>query len=679
MSTQAKIRAIVRNNRLYQIYRARKFFNMELAHVKKDSSFQKRICFSKGEKDRQIVNMMNMVRIQFDPNARFQCWIDEGLYTFKSETMTDNIPPNYESVIYNSLNALVQKYQSYSNEVASSNVTVIKGVISYIRKIVSVLKAEIDSGNGNKEKLKRSVNIYSRMIDSPAENLEEAFQRILLWQSLFWQSHHRLLGLGRLDKILDPLLKKDNQSNEELKDLIREFYDALHKYYGFKSNKISKGDTGQIIVVGGCDPDESYFCNRLTYLFIGALIGHRLPDPKVLLRVSSKMPDDLLELAIQCISTGIGCPLLSNDDVVVPAIEDFGYSHEDAYNYVSSACWEPLVYGKSLEKNNLADINYGQAIVEMYQDVNFTKAQNFEDVFSIFEEKLNQEVERKLRVIDSVRWEEDPLMSLFTENCLEKGSDISKGGAVYNNYGLLSAGMENAVNSLINIEHLVFGNEKRLSLEEIKKAADSNYEDLKIRRILDEHKYYGRDCEEAVTLTKRITKISATKCSEYKNIFGGKVKFGLSTSNYLEEGKQTNATLDGRCSGEALAVHISNPKGASYTELVGFASQLEYLGNKSNGNVLDFFVSPAIIQNEKSKFKLFLKKSIGMGFFQMQINVVSSEDLIDAQKNPGKYPDLIVRVWGFSAYFDELPKDYQDVLIRRALASEGKSFEEVSV
>ena len=63
----------------------------------------------------------------------------------------------------------------------------------------------------------------------------------------------------------------------------------------------------------------------------------------------------------------------------------------------------------------------------------------------------------------------------------------------------------------------------------------------------------------------------------------------------------------------------------------------------------------------------------------MQINVVSSEDLIDAQKNPGKYPDLIVRVWGFSAYFDELPKDYQDVLIRRALASEGKSFEEVSV
>ena len=76
MSTQAKIRAIVRNNRLYQIYRARKFFNMELAHVKKDSSFQKRICFSKGEKDRQIVNMMNMVRIQFDPNARFQCWID---------------------------------------------------------------------------------------------------------------------------------------------------------------------------------------------------------------------------------------------------------------------------------------------------------------------------------------------------------------------------------------------------------------------------------------------------------------------------------------------------------------------------------------------------------------------------------------------------------------------------
>ena len=153
------------------------------------------------------------------------------------------------------------------------------------------------------------------------------------------------------------------------------------------------------------------------------------------------------------------------------------------------------------------------------------------------------------------------------------------------------------------------------------------------------------------------------------------MKFGLSTSNYMEEGRITSATLDGRCKGEALGVHITNPRGIPYTELVNFASKLNYNGNRSNGNVLDYFVSPSVMNKEREKFVQFIKQSIKAGFFQMQLNVVSSDKLIDAKKNPGKYPDLIVRVWGFSAYFDDLPEDYQNVLIERALASEGKSVE----
>ena len=153
------------------------------------------------------------------------------------------------------------------------------------------------------------------------------------------------------------------------------------------------------------------------------------------------------------------------------------------------------------------------------------------------------------------------------------------------------------------------------------------------------------------------------------------MKFGLSTSNYMEEGRITGATLDGRCRGEALGVHITNPKGIPYTELVNFASYLNYSGNRSNGNVLDYFVSPTVMNEERPKFIKFIKQAVKAGFFQMQLNVVSSNKLIDAKKNPGKYPDLIVRVWGFSAYFDDLPEDYQNVLIERALASEGKCIE----
>ena len=151
------------------------------------------------------------------------------------------------------------------------------------------------------------------------------------------------------------------------------------------------------------------------------------------------------------------------------------------------------------------------------------------------------------------------------------------------------------------------------------------------------------------------------------------MKFGLSSPNYIELGLTTPATLDGRRAGQPLGVHISNPKGVAYTELVMFASNLNYSGIRSNGNVLDYFVPPAIINDEQEKFLMFLKAAIVSGFFQMQMNVTDSAELIDAKKNPGKYPDLIVRVWGFSAYFDELPEEYKDVLIERALACEGKT------
>ena len=104
-----------------------------------------------------------------------------------------------------------------------------------------------------------------------------------------------------------------------------------------------------------------------------------------------------------------------------------------------------------------------------------------------------------------------------------------------------------------------------------------------------------------------------------------------------------------------------------------FASKLEYGDSRFNGNVVDFMVSPDFIKKNFDKFTDFIKLSLDMGVFQMQLNVVDSKTLIDAQENPDKYPNLIVRVWGFSTYFNDLPKDYQDVLIKRALEHEGKS------
>ena len=133
-------------------------------------------------------------------------------------------------------------------------------------------------------------------------------------------------------------------------------------------------------------------------------------------------------------------------------------------------------------------------------------------------------------------------------------------------------------------------------------------------------------------------------------------------------------SFDGRSNGDPFGVHISSDKASlAYTELIQFASKLRYDGHRFNGNVIDFMVAPSFIENNFDKMVDFLMLSIDLGFFQMQMNVVSSETLIKAKANPKDYEGLIVRVWGFSAYFNDLPLAYKDLLIERALKNEGKS------
>ena len=475
------------------------------------------------------------------------------------------------------------------------------------------------------------------------------------------------MGLGRLDLILQDLEMPDDE--RELTDILVNFFKELHCYYAYKSNSIL-GDTGQLIILGGKDEEGKYFSNRLTYTFIHAMMQCKLPDPKLLLRVSKDMPNDLLELAIKCIATGIGGPLLANDEVIIPSLQEFEYTQKDACNYITSACWEPFAYGKAWGRGNLGDINYAKVLVEMYKDDRFEECKDFDEILALYKEKLTKEVSEILKGINSLRWEEDPLMTLFTDGCIRKDLDMSEGGAQYCDYGILSVGLGNAVDSLLNIKALVFGEEKETLLG-LKKAVLTNFEgEEKLQSDLKSRMYWGTDSPEVIEVVQLLTDEVRKLCSSYRNPFGGKVKFGFSSPNYMSRGKKCAATLDGRNAGEPLAVHISSQGAVPYTELLNFASKQNYGNGQCNGSVADFFVAPSFIENNSEKFVMLIRTAINIGFFEMQMNVISSETLIDAKKNPEKYPNLIVRVWGFSAYFNDLSEDYQDLLIQRALNSE---------
>jgi formate C-acetyltransferase len=174
--------------------------------------------------------------------------------------------------------------------------------------------------------------------------------------------------------------------------------------------------------------------------------------------------------------------------------------------------------------------------------------------------------------------------------------------------------------------------------------------------------------EESLELVNDITKTVSDYYATRHNKFPGKIKFGLSSPSYLDAGKTTPATPDGRKAGEPFHTHISADS-LAWTQLVRFAAGLDYSVNRFNGNVVDFFLAPKFLEDQFDKFIDFMKVSIQLGFFQMQMNVMDYQTLVEAKANPEKFKSLIVRVWGFSAYFVELPESYQDLLIERARSS----------
>ena len=355
---------------------------------------------------------------------------------------------------------------------------------------------------------------------------------------------------------------------------------------------------------------------------------------------------------------------------------EFGYDKEDATNYVVSACWEPSAVGKGFEQNNINFISFLKPLNKLFDkssDEFIRGINDFDTLFEMYKNNLKEEADNLINVLDAIEWNEDPLLSMFIDDCNQKQRDISKGGAKYNHYGITTVSLANTVNSLYNIKDLVFDNNKigLLELNEIRKDNFKDNENV-LNLLKNNSKHFGCDDEEIINLTNEIICHLEDCFKGYTNRLGGKIKFGLSAPSYISAGQEISASFDGRRNGEAFSTHISSDSNEDYTEIMRFASKIDYDGNKFNGNVLDLMASPNFITDNFEKFTDFLEISASLGYFQMQMNVVDSKTLIEAKENPELHPNLIVRVWGFSAYFNDLPLEYKDVLIDRALRNEGK-------
>lgn len=612
--------------------------------------------------------LLEKVRVDIDVKNQFIYFVDTTKTIAAPGNILSNFTLDYSKIVFGSFNDLVKaaygddEYGQEAEAVANGIENLINHVIDSIS--LSMLSTDI------KEKRKDN---FKHMLDRPAEHFDEAIQRILFFNQIMWQTRHRLNGLGRLDLLLADLYENDILSNKLTKEsaeiMIRDFLLQLRKYSEYKSDAL-QGDIGQIIILGGLQTDGSYFCNDLTEIFLKIQAKLSFPDPKIFLRVSKNMPDGLLRIAIECLQAKNGSPLFSNDDVIIPSLIEFGVLTEDAYNYCASACWEPFVVGKSLDQNNIAVFDYFAAFDELLNAEDIQKVQSFEELLDAYICINQKHFKEFLKVIDQIKWARDPLVSLFTDGCNEKRTDVSQGAAKYNNYGITTVAISNVVDSLLQIKKIVFDN-AQYTLTELNQFRVKNYrENPTLYTYLQKsERYYGHDDDRIIELVNKITDSMSVVAKKYRNRFGGTVKFGLSSPGYNILSKKTAADVAGRKEGMPYNTHISCVD-APYTEVVGFASHLKYDKHRFNGNVIDYFIAPDFLKQNLEKFVLFMKGAIKAGFFQMQMNVLDSETLIDAKRNPQKYAGLIVRVWGFSAYFNDLPESYKDLLIERALNAE---------
>lgn len=606
------------------------------------------------------INVVDVCRYPyFYPyNPRIVKILGEGVSSIVSITL------DYAKVLNTDLTLLAERLSKKDDDFSRSVIDTISA-IDLLR-----LKAIAFYSKKNDERSEKISSYLERMMSDSPKSLDEALQKILFVNALLWDYGHGLVGLGRLDVILEPYYRLDVEAGRLTRDdafsLITDFVKILGADTFFKSGALV-GDTGQVILLSGTDRKGRYVENELTHIFLEVITELNVPDPKLILRVCDNTSDELWRKSVASISKGNGSPLMMNESKVMELMTGFGYDSSDVVDFGTSACWEPLIIGKSFDQNNsVENINVLNPINRIIQETNYLDYDSFEKA------ALSEIASEAKRITDKSKcicFDKSPLMSIWTEGCVETLTDFAAGGAKYNYHGFLCSGMPNAVNSLLNIKRYVF-EEKKISYDELKKALANDYVGYEyvLDLFLSNDFKFGLSAPDVMSITTKVMNCLSDVVAR-TTINGHKAKLGFSSPAYLILGKRTGASADGRHGGDPFSTHISPvSKEVGFAEIIDFASELDYSGNKINGNVVDFVLSKQFVKNV-DKFIQILKTAFRKGVFEMQLNVLNYEQLVAAKKDPTLYPNLVVRIWGFSAYFNDLPDSYKDMLIQRALNS----------
>jgi pyruvate formate-lyase/glycerol dehydratase family glycyl radical enzyme len=594
-------------------------------------------------------------------------------------------------------------------EFYSAIVEVLSGITDFSKRLAQEAKrlAGEEYDQTKKARLQEMAAIYERVPESPASSFREALTTIwICWTAIHLENPNVGMSLGRLDQVLYPFYRSDIDSGalkpEGAVELIGYLWLKIGDHVPTMTETAEQlfGGTGsnQAITIGGVDVNGEDAVNDLTYVILRATELMRLRDPNLAARYHpEKNTDEYLKRISQVnIRTG-ATPAIHNDKSVIKALFSKGDSLEHARDYGIVGCVEPVSSGRTYGHNAAILLNLASALELALLDGKHrhtrsaqispktgdpTKFASFSEFWDAFEQQTLWLVDRATILNNQFgKTHQDfcptPILSALFEGPMDKGKDLIQGGATINSSGAAIIGLADVVDSLAAIQHWVF-RKKTVSFAELLEALEDDFQGheqlYELLRNSNKTPKFGNEDPDAEAIAARVVRMLDDAFRVKQNYRGGNYRVGYWTMTiHVAFGRLTGALPNGRIAERSYASGITPVSGATpyLTQTLnsiaklpaealssGVALNIKFPRAQDFGPPLDRFAATV---------KAFFSGNhdSGNGGFQIQFNVVSQDTLEDARKHPDRYPELLVRVSGYTAYFRDLNQHMQEEIIER--------------
>lgn len=600
----------------------------------------------------------------------------------------------------------IEKYHFYN-----SVLIVIDAVKTFAERYSILAKnmSETASTQQRKEELLEISRICAKVPYEPAESFAEAIQATWFIQLILQiESNGHSLSYGRFDQYIYPYYKVDIEkgkiTEEAALELLTNLWIKTLTINKVRSQAHTYSSAGsplyQNVTIGGQTREKKDAVNGLSFLVLRSVAQTKLPQPNLTVRYHANLNSEFMNEAIEVMKLGFGMPAFNNDEIIIPSFIKYGVSEEDAYDYSAIGCVETAVPGKwGYRCTGMSYINFPKILmiamndgIDPVSNKRFTKGHgyftewdSFEKLESVWDKTLRELTRMSVIVENAVdlgieKEVPDILCSALTDDCIGRGKTLKEGGAVYDYISALQVGIANLADSLAAIKKLVF-EEKSVTKEELWEALMTDWESERSQEIQQMILYdvpkYGNDDDYVDQLVTKAYDVYIDEIKKYPNTRFGRGPIGgirysgtSSISANVGQGRGTMATPDGRKAWTPLAEGCSPSHNMDQNGPTAVLKSVAKLPTEDilGGVLLNQKVNPQTLAKEEDKQKLilllrtFFNKLKG---YHIQYNVVSRETLIEAQQYPEKHRDLIVRVAGYSAFFNALSRATQDDIIER--------------